>query len=109
MIGANYGHFPATQTAEARVQVERMLGWIAEGRFSPHIHRRFAFSECVAALAARQIVGKCVIAIHEVQGPPWLSAAGDVPSAANGPELPSRRTEERIETQFFAANPFAEE
>jgi hypothetical protein len=98
VIGANYGHFLATETAQARVQVERMLGWIAEGRFSPHIHRRFAFSECVAALAARQIVGKCIIATQEVQGPPWLSAAGDVPSAANGgPEPPSRRT------------PFAEE
>ena len=64
MIGANYGHFLATQTAQARVQVEQMLGWIAAGRFSPHIHRRFAFAECVAALEAqapRQIVGKCVI------------------------------------------------
>jgi NADPH2:quinone reductase len=64
VIGANYGHFLATQTAQARVQVERMLGWIAAGRFSPHIHRRFAFLQCIAALetlAARQIVGKCVI------------------------------------------------
>ena len=64
MIGANYGHFLATQTTQAREQVERMLGWIAAGRFSPHVHRRFAFAQCVAALqalAARQIVGKCVI------------------------------------------------
>jgi len=99
VIGANYGHFLATQTVQARVQVERMLGWIAAGRFSPQIHRRFPFAQCVAALealAARQIVGKCVIATQEVQGPPRLSAAGDVPSAANGgPELPGRCTEER--------------
>ena len=64
VIGANYGHFLATQTTQAREQVERMLGWIAAGRFSPHVHRRFAFAQCVAALealAARQIVGKCVI------------------------------------------------
>jgi NADPH:quinone reductase-like Zn-dependent oxidoreductase len=51
-------------TCKAQLQVEQMLGWIAAGRFSPHIHPRFAFAQCVAALetlAARQIVGKCVI------------------------------------------------
>jgi hypothetical protein len=37
---------------------------VPTARPSPHIHRRFAFARCVTALealAARQIVGECVI------------------------------------------------
>lgn len=67
VIGANYGHFLATQAERAREQVETMLGLVAEGRLSPHIHRRFPFTNCIEALealASRKIVGKCVITRH---------------------------------------------
>jgi NADPH:quinone reductase len=64
IIGANYGHFLATEREAARDRIETMLDWIADGRFTPHIHARFPFECCVEALealAARQVVGKCVI------------------------------------------------
>jgi NADPH:quinone reductase len=67
VIGANYGHFLATQTGKARDCVEMMLGWIAEGRLRPHIHQDFPFERCVEALealAARKIVGKCAIVVR---------------------------------------------
>jgi NADPH:quinone reductase len=66
VIGANYGHFLATEKEAARDQIETMLGWIADGKFAPHIHARFPFEHCVEALdalAARKVVGKCVIAM----------------------------------------------
>jgi NADPH:quinone reductase-like Zn-dependent oxidoreductase len=51
VIGANYGHFLSTQTAQARVQVERMLGWIAAGsgryRVCQYKHRRRDTCACV--------------------------------------------------------------
>jgi NADPH2:quinone reductase len=67
VIGANYGHFLATRPQTARDKVEMLLGWIAEGRLRPHIDRTFAFERCVdalEALAAREIVGKCVIVVR---------------------------------------------
>ena len=66
VIGANYGHFLATEKEAARDQIESMLGWIVDGRFTPHIHACFPFEHCVEALealAARKVVGKCVIAM----------------------------------------------
>jgi NADPH2:quinone reductase len=71
VIGANYGHFLATRTEKARELVEMMLGWVAQGRLKPYIHQSFAFERCIdalEALAARRIVGKCVIINHGSQG-----------------------------------------
>jgi NADPH2:quinone reductase len=65
VIGTNCGHFLATEKEAARDQIETLLNWIADGNFMPHIHARFPFEHCVEALevlAARKVVGKCVIA-----------------------------------------------
>jgi len=73
VIGANYGHFLATRTQDARELVEMMLGWVAQGRLKPYIHQSFAFARCVDALeaiAARRIVGKCVIVVRGSQEMP---------------------------------------
>jgi NADPH:quinone reductase len=73
VIGANYGHFLATRTQQAHELVEMMLGWIAQGRLKPYIHQSFAFERCIEALdaiAARRIVGKCVILVRGSQEMP---------------------------------------
>jgi hypothetical protein len=48
LIGANCGHFLATQTAQAREQVERILGWIAV--------RNLAMLESTVALLLRYLL-----------------------------------------------------
>ncbi len=66
VIGANYGYFLATETTAARTQIESMMDWIVQGRFSPHIHAEFPFLRCIDALTTlseRRVVGKCVIAV----------------------------------------------
>jgi NADPH:quinone reductase len=73
LIGANYGHFLATRTQEARELVEMMLSWVAQGRLKPYIHQSFVFERCIDALGAitaRRIVGKCVIVVRGSQEMP---------------------------------------
>jgi hypothetical protein len=75
VIGTNCAHFLSTRTGWARAQVERMLGWIAAG---------FAFAQCVATLAALQIVAKCVITTRAAQGAPGCLRCSDASWAWSG-------------------------
>jgi len=68
VIGANYGHYLQTETVKAREQIEALLDLAAQGKLQPRVHARFPFERCVEALealAARQIVGKCVVT-HQI-------------------------------------------
>lgn len=66
VIGVNYGHYLAEEPDVARDALERILGWVAAGRFAPRINATYALDEAAEALrdlARRQVVGKNVIEI----------------------------------------------
>jgi NADPH2:quinone reductase len=61
VIGANYGRYLEHERDAARAEMDRIVGWIAEGKLAPRLDRTFPLAKGAAALLDvldRKVVGK---------------------------------------------------
>lgn len=64
MMGVFWGAFAGRDPARNKAHLERVLGWIAEGKIRPHLDAVLPFTaatEALERLAARQVKGKLVL------------------------------------------------
>lgn len=64
IVGVFWGQYTQLEPASFHADVERMFGWIAEGKLNPHISARFSLAEGARALEhllARRATGKVVV------------------------------------------------
>ena len=64
VVGVFWGQYTQFEPAGFQADVQRMFGWMAEGRLNPHISARFGLSEGAKALEhllARRATGKVVV------------------------------------------------
>jgi NADPH2:quinone reductase len=72
VLGVYWGYYmgwarqapPASLEPRRRAAFSEMLGWAAAGRLRPHTHRSYAladFREALAALSAREVIGRNVL------------------------------------------------
>jgi NADPH2:quinone reductase len=64
IVGVFWGEWLRRESERARLETQRLLDWLAEGRLAPHVSARYPLgrtSEALAAIASRAVTGKIVI------------------------------------------------
>jgi NADPH2:quinone reductase len=64
LVGVFWGQFAMRSPEQNRAHVDRVLGWIVEGRLRPHVDAAFPFdraAEALEKLARREVKGKVVL------------------------------------------------
>jgi NADPH2:quinone reductase len=64
LVGVFWGSFAQREPARARAQLERVVGWVADGRLKPAVGHTYPLAEAsraLADLAARKIHGKAIL------------------------------------------------
>lgn len=64
IAGVFWGSFAMREPAKNRANAERIFGWVAEGRLTPHVDRAYPFAQATEALERlerREVLGKVVL------------------------------------------------
>ncbi len=64
IVGVFWGQYTQREGARFRADIERMFGWIAEGKLNPHVSARYRLAEGARALEDlmnRRVTGKVVV------------------------------------------------
>ena len=68
LVGVFWGRFTREDPVRSARNFDTLFGWYADGRLEPHISHRFRLDDGVEALeavAARRVVGKCVVVMDD--------------------------------------------
>lgn len=68
MVGVYWGEFARRDPAASRANLDRLLGWLSQGRLKPHISGTWPLSgaaEALKTILARRATGKLVLLVDE--------------------------------------------
>lgn len=73
VVGVFWGEFARRDPAASRENLDRLLGWLAQGRLRPRLARTYPLAgaaEALKAMLAREVIGKLVLLPGEPAGQP---------------------------------------